>query len=247
MCKRVARAVVSLTLLMAVMVGAAQADVVVIGTADIDGIGTGYKLIYDTGSVTDGLSPFVWLDYTHSGAFWAGQNAWASGLNALNAVTYHLNSGVTMDWGANNWRLPSTVDGEPANYGTNGTTKSGYNITTSEMGHLYYTVLGNLAYVDKNGTPQTGTGLINKGIFDHLKSDYWYWSGTTVALYPTYAWAFQPVDGEQVTWGQTSYSGIYGIAVRSGQLSVVPEPSTYLLLGISLGVVGYARRRMSVR
>ena len=29
--------------------------------------------------------------------------------------------------------------------------------------------------------------------------------------------------------------------------AAVPEPSTYLLLGISLGVVGYARRRLSTR
>ena len=56
MYKRVAQAVVSLTLLMA---GAAQADLQVIGTADIAGVGTGYNLIYEE---TGTLGPTVWLD-----------------------------------------------------------------------------------------------------------------------------------------------------------------------------------------
>ena len=45
----------------------------------------------------------------------------------------------------------------------------------------------------------------------------------------------------------TERSVIHGMAVRSGVLSgatAVPEPSTYALLCISLGVVGYARKKM---
>jgi hypothetical protein len=40
----------------------------------------------------------------------------------------------------------------------------------------------------------------------------------------------------------------HGMAVRSGVLSgaAVPEPFTYALLCISLGVVGYARKKMRI-
>jgi hypothetical protein len=45
--------------------------------------------------------------------------------------------------GYNDWRLPTTVDG-PYELGYDGTTTAGYNITSSEMGYMYYVNLGNL-------------------------------------------------------------------------------------------------------
>ena len=44
--------------------------------------------------------------------------------------------------GYDDWRLPTTVDGTYV-YGYDGTTIAGYNITTSEMGDMYYVNLGN--------------------------------------------------------------------------------------------------------
>ena len=235
MYKRVVKAVVSLTLLMGVMAGTAQADLQVIGTADIDGVGTGYNLIYDTGSVADGLSSFVWLDYTHNYGHGADsqydQISWASGLNALGSVTYHLNSGISMDWGGSSWRLPSTVDADSS---------IAHNVTSSELGHLFYTDLGL--------TFNTAVNAGNQGPFVNIQpqSPGWYWSGTGYSASPTYGWAFGTVNGDQgIGPNGLQFSAI---AVRSGALvSTVPEPSTYLLLGISLCVVGYARRKMSAR
>ncbi len=244
MYKRMAQAVVSMALLMSVMAGAAQASVQVIGTADIGGVGTGYNLIYDTGSVADGLPSFVWLDYTNTPGDWSTQLSWAAGLNALGAVTYHLNPGINIDWGVNSWRLPSTVDGPVVYRGYDGTTIAGYNITSSELGHLYYTELGNKGAVDTSGNALSGVGLVKTGSFNNLKGNYWYCSGTGY-LTTGNNWAFQPTNGEQMYF--TPSFSWNAIAVRSGQFSVVPEPSTYLLLGISLGVVGYVRRRMSAR
>jgi hypothetical protein len=58
--------------------------------------------------------------------------------------------------GYSDWRLPTTVDG-PYAWGYDGTTTAGYNITTSEMGYMYYTNLANKGYYDTSGNgPQPG-------------------------------------------------------------------------------------------
>ncbi len=70
--------------------------------------------------------------------------------------------------GYDDWRLPTTVDGLSVP-GFDGTTTSGWNITTSEMGYMYYVNLGNLGYYDTDGTyPQPGWGLNNSGPFTNL-------------------------------------------------------------------------------
>ena len=202
---------------MAVVVGPAGASLLKIGTADIAGVGTGYGLIYDSGT------SLFWLDYTHGGANWANQVSWASNLLLTNVVT----PGYTVTWSDLTWRLPTT---NPA--------VAGYNQTGSEMGRLYYTELGIEAYVAVNAANQ----LPFKNILPE-----WYRSGTPDALYSGYAWYFNFNDGYQDAARKSNYYS--AMAVRPGLLetSAVPEPSTYLLLGIALGVVGYARRRMSAR
>jgi len=60
-------------------------------------------------------------------------------------------------------------------YGVDGTTTAGYNITSSEMGHLYYTELGNDGYFDTSGNT-TGCSesspycLTNTGDFQNLQA-----------------------------------------------------------------------------
>ncbi|MBU5636407.1 PEP-CTERM sorting domain-containing protein [Geomonas sp. Red69] len=127
----------------------------------------------------------------------------------------------------------------------------GFNIATSEFGHLYYTELGNKGYYDTSGNYQPGWGLVNDGPFQHLQSTS-YWSGTEASGIPNYAWyfdtyfGFQYVDGEDV--GHEASPLLPGMAVRSGQVSEaapVPEPSTLLLL--SVGFLGLARWRLHKR
>lgn len=126
-------------------------------TLELRGTDTmGNRLIYDPDL------DITWYDYSNARTTWVDQVAWASGLS----VTF---GGDTY----NDWRLPATVDGtlvdisDPSFF--NGTGPNGYNITTSEMGYLYYTQLGNLGKYDTSGNPASGFqgvdwGLVNIGI-----------------------------------------------------------------------------------
>ena len=217
--------------------GQAQATLITIGTATYDdGSGSAdYNLIWDDDNNGNSV---VWLDYTNAGTTWAAQNSWAAGLNT--ALTYNIEPEWTVDWGSNDWRLPSTVDG-PYESGYDGTTTGGYNITNSEMGHLFYTELGNPGFKGTDGVVPFEYGLKNTGDFVNLV-DYWYWSGTDFAASSSSDWVFGMQYGEQTTWGNSSPN--LGLALRSGQVNAVqpvPEPATMLLF--SAGLVGLAAFR----
>ena len=216
--------------------GTVNASMTTIGTATY-GVAN-YNLIWDDNNNGNSV---IWLDYTNDGDTWSNQVDWASGLDG--ALTYSIDPAYTVDWGTSSWRLPTTVDG-PYVWGYDGTTTAGYTITTSEMGHLYYEELGNLGYYDTSGVTQSGYGLINTGDFYNLvvpvpnsNPSLWYWSGTEFAGMAGAAWGFTmdavdgTYDGSQGPTFQTVDYG-YGLAVRSGEVTVVPEPATLCLLGL---------------
>ncbi len=109
-----------------------------------------------------------------------GLMTWGNANNWANTLTVGNYSG---------WRLPTMVDtGAPGcDFSYAGGTDCGYNVqtATSEMAHLYYVSLGNLAYCPPGdatcaGGPQAGWGLTNTGNFQNLQP-YVYWSGTEYA------------------------------------------------------------------
>lgn len=212
---------------------------------DLDGNAATYEAYYDTtlditwladanaavGSIYDTHIPGTGL------MEWALADTWASNLN-VNGIT--------------GWRLPTLgpIWGPTFDYTFNfdGTADRGYNIsapgtayagrTASEMAHLFYNTLGNLAYYDTSGTgPQPGWGLTNTGPFSNFQSDD-YWSG--VKSFDGW-WDFAFNYGIQNSVSGT-YS--YALAVRDGDVSAVPVPAAIWLFGSGLiGLAGMARRK----
>ena len=95
--------------------GFAHATLIELGTDSLMN-----KLIYD-----DDYN-ITWYDFSYSRSDWDGAVAWADALS----VNY---DGISYD----DWRLPMAYnpDGSGPDWG--------YDVTGSEMGHLYYTELGN--------------------------------------------------------------------------------------------------------
>ncbi len=217
------------------MNGLARAALVTIGTATYGG--SDYKLIWDDDNNGNSV---IWLDYSEYPDTWQRQMDWAAGLDSA-ITSYNLNPGYSVTWTDPAWRLPATVDGLGV-YGYEGdpdhdgvyTYTYGYNLANSEMGHLFYTELGNLGYVATDGTqPQPGWGLQNTGDFDHLITSFdGYWSGTEYAPNLDGAWLFSMYNGEQNA--NPKYVPFYGLALRGGQVSAVPIPGAVWLLSSGL-------------
>lgn len=137
---------------------------------------------------------------------WADANAWAASLDI---------DGVA---GADGWRLAISD-----------VSCSSHNCTGSEMGNLFYNVLGNSA-----------GSLTNTGPFSNVGSLYW--SATEYAPITDNAWYFDMYSGYQaIRWkGDT----VYAWAVQSGDVGAVPVPAAVWLFGSGLiGLIGLARRK----
>lgn len=171
-----------------------------------------YGLIWD-----DELG-IVWIDYSSGSQEWPDVVSWAEKLNEPGALKYQFDAGVTVTW-KGDWRLPKTVDG-PRKHGYDGSTTAGFNITSSEMGYLFYKSLGNVGYYDSKGNKAKGfAGLKNKGPFRNLKESI-YFSGTQYSIYPNHAWHFNFYYGGQDFTAFTNSYAFPGLAVREANVVI---------------------------
>ncbi len=196
----------------------AMAGLITIGTATYNG--KDYKLVYED---DQGL---VWLDYSLPNNRWPQQMSLVSKLNDPGVLTYKFNSGIRVNW-KGFWRLPLAVDDARKN-GYDGTTSAGFNITTSEMGHLFYKSLGNLGYYDTKGIPRPGWGkprdqevwgLKNTAPFDNLRHDS-YWCSTDYSVNPQHAWDFNTYFGVLDCQCFKGSFALTGLAVRPATVAM---------------------------
>jgi len=169
--------------------------------SDASGLFTGYVVTAGDFSISNVLTnnPNGVMDW------WAAQ-AWVHYLNVTNFKGY------------SNWRLPTTVQslssiGFPDGIGSDPGPSS------SEMAHLFYTDLGQVAGSSVGSNP---------GLFINVQassSNSAYWSGTT--LEPYNAFLFSPWNGYQ--GNSFSLNGIaYAMVVRDGQVPIPPPVSQQL-------------------
>ncbi|HUG21564.1 DUF1566 domain-containing protein [Piscinibacter sp.] len=171
------------------------------------------------GMVYDTQSNLTWLVDWNAGAgsafddgthrtdgrmTWGAAEAWADALV----------------WGdVDDWRLPES------------SACFGFNCRTSEIGALWYDVLGNAA-----GLPPADLGP-----FQHVQPAP-YWTATPLDDAPGMAWYFNAQGGSQNVFPVSAQA--YAVAVRVGDVTPVPEPSqAWLLLGGLATVVSLVRRR----
>ncbi len=157
-------------------------------------------------------------------------------LTWLADANYAMTSGYDADgritWQqANDWAASLTIGGVGGwRLATSDEFCNGYNCAGSEMGNLFYNVLGN-----------TAGSLTNTGPFSNVQSNY-YWSATEYAPNTSRAWYFSMRNGYQVN--SYKFGSYYAWAVQSGDVSAVPVPAAVWLFGSGLlGLIGMSRRK----
>jgi hypothetical protein len=141
---------------------------------------------------------------------WSAANTWANNLSY---------------GGYDDWRLPTTPPEDIVS--------SGFNKTSSEMGHLFYSELGGAA-----GSSISTTHDASYDLFNNIQTDL-YWSETNFG--GPDEWGFDMSNGNQLHGPKTFES--YAWAVRSGDVSAVPVPAAIWLFGSGLiGLSGFRRK-----
>lgn len=161
---------------------------------------------------------------------WSEATDWISDLNASHFGGY------------DDWRLPSTPDGT---WGYNGSNAAKYNVTVSELGHLYYTSLGLEAKSSTTSPSYTADDLATlDSPFENLQPAlYWFGTISEMNLLPDQqtVWRFDFGRGTQFI-ETANGSNAYALAVRSATPVPLPSSASLFLTGL---VVLFLKRSRS--
>ena len=164
---------------------------------------------------------------------WLADASAGTGLNWVDAKNWAAELNID---GVTGWRLPDTQQPDATCSIQTSTKSSGYNCTGSELGNLFYNVLG--------GSADSGITSVhndNYFLFNNVQ-DTFYFSATEYGNVGE-VWVFATYNGYQDTLFANLGSNSW--AVHSGDVSAVPIPAAIWLFGSSLiGLIGFARRKM---
>jgi len=204
-----------------------------------------HAALYDRGNglIYDDVLNITWMqdaNYAQTSGYAA-----ANAVGSLNSGSTNLQADGRMGWdaaitwadqlkygGYGDWRLASS--------GSSPTI--GYNITNSELGHMFYNNLGNTAGNSIYGNVSFSDMAASGGAESFLNvQGYIYWLGEEYAPNTDAAWAFNNYDGYQ--YNPIKNDSRYSWAVRDGDVSTVPVPAAASLFGSALAGLLVARRK----
>lgn len=158
--------------------------------------------------------------------------------------------------GYSDWRLPSIKPiGDDWNFYVtlNGSSDFGYNITSprSELSYMYYVNLGFKGFISPTGLEQSDFGIsghevvggeADVGLVRNLQSAT-YWSETVYPLSNEHLY-IMIVDRYGTQANGNQYNQFAAWAVRPGDVTApIPEPETYAMLLVGLGLLGAVASR----
>ncbi|MEY3787220.1 MAG: hypothetical protein RLZ75_1427 [Pseudomonadota bacterium] len=150
-------------------------------------------------------------------------NIYDKGIYTLTNADFNTNTGTMSWWGAQAWVNYLTLGGVtgwslPSTPVKTTVKATGYEILDSQMGDLYYNVLGGV----KNSSI-VATHNENYNLFVNIQS-YVYWSSSELDENPGNVWHFHTYEGLQDAYA-VKYMQFYAWAVHKGDVAFVKGPT----------------------